>query len=129
MFYSKIVNSKAGKKHPETLFYLGQAQKNNQKYTEAIATFGKFKKKASALSNKKLSKLYKMELAGCQLALDSTEAKVQTKSLGDQVPIIGVGGINSAQDALEKMEAGADLVQVYSGFIYEGPKLVKRINS
>ena len=43
-------------------------------------------------------------------------------------PIIGVGGIHSEQDALEKMNAGADLVQVYTGFIYEGPKLVKRIN-
>lgn len=43
-------------------------------------------------------------------------------------PIIGVGGIHSAADALEKMEAGADLVQVYTGFIYEGPKLIKAIN-
>lgn len=43
-------------------------------------------------------------------------------------PIIGVGGIHSEEDALEKIEAGADLVQVYTGFIYEGPKLVKRIN-
>lgn len=43
-------------------------------------------------------------------------------------PIIGVGGIHSAQDALEKIEAGADLVQIYTGFIYEGPFLVKRIN-
>lgn len=43
-------------------------------------------------------------------------------------PIIGVGGIHSAEDALEKMEAGADLVQLYTGFIYEGPRLVKDIN-
>ena len=43
-------------------------------------------------------------------------------------PIIGVGGIHSTQDALDKMEAGASLVQVYTGFIYEGPRLVKRIN-
>jgi len=43
-------------------------------------------------------------------------------------PIIGVGGIHSAEDALEKIEAGADLVQVYTGFIYEGPALVKKIN-
>ncbi|WP_439132169.1 quinone-dependent dihydroorotate dehydrogenase [Polaribacter sp.] len=43
-------------------------------------------------------------------------------------PIIGVGGIHSEQDALEKLEAGADLVQIYTGFIYEGPGLVKRIN-
>ncbi|WP_417799785.1 quinone-dependent dihydroorotate dehydrogenase [Tenacibaculum sp.] len=43
-------------------------------------------------------------------------------------PIIGVGGIHSENDALEKLKAGADLVQIYTGFIYEGPSLVKRIN-
>ncbi len=43
-------------------------------------------------------------------------------------PIIGVGGIHSAEDALEKLEAGADLVQIYTGFIYEGPSLIKSIN-
>ncbi|TGE05203.1 quinone-dependent dihydroorotate dehydrogenase [Hymenobacter fodinae] len=45
-----------------------------------------------------------------------------------QLPIIGVGGINSAQDAQEKLAAGASLLQLYTGFIYEGPSLVKRIN-
>ena len=43
-------------------------------------------------------------------------------------PIIGVGGIHSAQDALDKIEAGADFVQIYTGFIYEGPGLIKKIN-
>ncbi len=43
-------------------------------------------------------------------------------------PIIGVGGIHSAEDALEKIEAGADLIQIYTGFIYEGPGLIKKIN-
>ena len=43
-------------------------------------------------------------------------------------PIIGVGGIQNPQDALEKLEAGASLVQIYSGMIYEGPAIVKRIN-
>lgn len=43
-------------------------------------------------------------------------------------PIIGVGGIHSADDAIEKLNAGASLVQVYTGFIYEGPKLIKNIN-
>lgn len=42
--------------------------------------------------------------------------------------IIGVGGIHSAEDALEKLKAGADLIQIYTGFIYEGPSLVKKIN-
>lgn len=43
-------------------------------------------------------------------------------------PIIGVGGIHSPKDALEKINAGADLIQIYTGFIYEGPALVKKIN-
>jgi len=43
-------------------------------------------------------------------------------------PIIGVGGIHSAEDAIEKINAGADLVQIYTGFIYEGPSLIKKIN-
>ena len=43
-------------------------------------------------------------------------------------PIIGVGGVHSEQDAIDKIAAGADLVQIYTGFIYEGPGLVKRIN-
>lgn len=42
-------------------------------------------------------------------------------------PIIGVGGIHSAEDAIDKLEAGASLVQLYTGFIYEGPGLIKRI--
>ena len=47
---------------------------------------------------------------------------------GKSFPIIGVGGIHSAEDAKEKLDAGADLVQIYTGFIYEGPGLVKKIN-
>jgi dihydroorotate dehydrogenase len=50
-----------------------------------------------------------------------------SKKSNGAFPIIGVGGIYSAEDALEKFNAGAALVQVYSGFIYEGPELVKNI--
>ncbi|MFM6964067.1 MAG: quinone-dependent dihydroorotate dehydrogenase [Sphingomonadales bacterium] len=45
-----------------------------------------------------------------------------------QIPMIAVGGIHSAQDAIDKLEAGAQLVQLYTGFIYEGPGLVRSIN-
>lgn len=41
--------------------------------------------------------------------------------------IIGVGGIHSETDAIEKLNAGADLIQLYTGFIYEGPALIQRI--
>jgi dihydroorotate dehydrogenase len=44
--------------------------------------------------------------------------------LGDAIPIIGVGGILSGKDAQEKVAAGASLVQLYSGLIYRGPKLI-----
>jgi len=50
------------------------------------------------------------------------------KKLGPDYPIIGSGGIHSPQDALEKLHAGASLIEIYTGFIYEGPGLVKKIN-
>ncbi len=68
-------------------------------------------------------------LSGTPLKNKSTEVirYLATKS-NKAFPIIGVGGIFTAEDALEKLEAGADLVQVYTGFIYEGPAIAKRIN-
>ena len=50
------------------------------------------------------------------------------RQLGKDFPIIGVGGIMTPADALEKLEAGADLIQLYTGYVYEGPGLVRRIN-
>lgn len=70
---------------------------------------------AGGLSGKPLNSLSTMvikQLADC---------------LKGQLPIIGVGGINSAEDALDKLDAGAEMVQIYSGFIYQGPKLIKDI--
>jgi dihydroorotate dehydrogenase len=51
-----------------------------------------------------------------------------SKKTNGKLPIIGVGGIMTAEDALAKINAGASLIQVYTGFIYEGPAIVKRIN-
>ena len=68
-------------------------------------------------------------LSGKPLTKRSTEViRFLTTESKKAFPIIGVGGINSAEDALEKLDAGADLVQLYTGFIYEGPKLIKDIN-
>ncbi len=47
---------------------------------------------------------------------------------GGKLPIIAVGGIMSVEDGLNMLEAGATLIQLYTGFIYEGPGLAKRIN-
>jgi dihydroorotate dehydrogenase len=68
-------------------------------------------------------------LSGKPVRQRSTEVirYLHTNSKGT-FPIIGVGGIHSADDAIEKLEAGATLVQIYTGFIYEGPKLIKQIN-
>jgi dihydroorotate dehydrogenase len=68
-------------------------------------------------------------LSGKPLTQRSTEVirYLHQKSKGS-FPIIGVGGIHSADDAVEKLEAGASLVQLYTGFIYEGPGLIGRIN-
>lgn len=68
-------------------------------------------------------------LSGQPIKENATEViRYLSEKSNKAFPIIGVGGIHSAEDALEKLEAGADLLQVYSGFIYEGPKLVKDIN-
>ena len=52
-----------------------------------------------------------------------------SKKSNKAFPIIGVGGIMSAADAVEKIKSGADLVQLYTGFIYKGPSLIKKINN
>jgi dihydroorotate dehydrogenase len=68
-------------------------------------------------------------LSGKPLTRRSTEVIRYLKQKSNNAfPIIGVGGIHSAEDALEKLDAGADLLQLYTGFIYEGPALIKKIN-
>lgn len=68
-------------------------------------------------------------LSGKPLTLKANEVIAYLRAkLGPGYPIIGVGGIMTPQDALDKLNAGADLIQVYTGFVYEGPAFVKRIN-
>jgi dihydroorotate dehydrogenase len=68
-------------------------------------------------------------LSGKPLTSRSTEViKFISKNSNKTIPIIGVGGINTVADALEKFDAGADLIQIYTGFIYEGPNLIRSIN-
>ena len=69
-------------------------------------------------------------LSGKPLTKRSTEViRFLSEQSNKAFPIIGVGGIHTAADAIEKLEAGASLVQLYTGFIYEGPALVKAINN
>lgn len=68
-------------------------------------------------------------LSGKPLTKRSTEViRFLSEKSNKAFPIIGVGGIHTAEDAIEKLDAGASLVQLYTGFIYEGPALVKAIN-
>lgn len=68
-------------------------------------------------------------LSGAPLAQRSTEViRYLYKQSGHKLFIIGVGGIKSSADAIEKLQAGAKLIQVYSGLVYEGPTLIKSIN-
>jgi len=83
----------------------------------------------SGLKTKDVEAIGAGGVSGKPLTKRSTEV---IRYLHDQsngsFPIIGVGGIHSAKDAMEKIEAGASLLQVYTGFIYEGPKLLREIN-
>lgn len=86
----------------------------------------------TTLSRKGLQSENKVEtggLSGKPLTVRSTEViRFLSEKSNKAFPIIGVGGIHSADDAIEKLEAGASLIQLYTGFIYEGPALVKAIN-
>ena len=67
-------------------------------------------------------------LSGKPLMTSSTEIlKIAKKLLGDEFPIIASGGVMSKEDYQKKIDEGADLVQIYTGFIYEGPKLIDDI--
>ena len=94
-----------------------------------IATNTTIDKSALKTSEKEIENIGAGGLSGKPLKSRSTEVirYIHTKSKGS-FPIIGVGVIYSAAYAVEKIEAGASLVQVYSGFIYEGPALVKKIS-
>lgn len=86
----------------------------------------------TTISREGLQSEYKNEtggLSGKPVKDRSTEViRFLAEKSGKSFPIIGVGGIHSAEDAKEKLDAGADLIQLYTGFIYEGPGLVKKIN-
>ncbi len=80
-------------------------------------------------SSKKIEAIGPGGLSGKPVKNRSTEViRYLSQKSNKSFPIIGVGGIHSAEDAIEKLNAGADLIQLYTGFIYEGPALIKKIN-
>ncbi len=80
-------------------------------------------------SEQELTKIGQGGLSGKPITERSTGViKYLSEKSKKAFTIIGVGGIHSSQDAFEKIEAGADLIQIYTGFIYEGPGLIRKIN-
>ena len=100
----------------ETTKIAGVIATNTTISREGLVSPEKLKNETGGLSGKPLTQR--------TTAVISYLSKRSNKSF----PIIGVGGIHSADDALEKLNAGASLVQLYTGFIYEGPGLISRIN-
>jgi dihydroorotate dehydrogenase len=79
-------------------------------------------------SEPEISKIGRGGLSGVPLFDPSTEClRLMREFIGDEKVLIGVGGVHSVETALAKMEAGANLVQIYSGLVYEGPTLIRTI--
>jgi len=80
-------------------------------------------------SREKLEAIANGGMSGAPITKRSLEVvKYISQKTGGKMPLIAVGGIMSARDALNMLDAGASLIQIYSGFIYEGPGLAKKIN-
>lgn len=94
-----------------------------------IATNTTISREGLSYDKSEIEKIGMGGLSGLPLTKRSTEViKYLKQKSGNAFPVIGVGGIHSAEDAIEKLNAGADLIQLYTGFIYHGPKLISDIN-
>lgn len=94
-----------------------------------IATNTTISREGLTTSSEKINRIGAGGLSGRPVRKRSCEViRFLRQRLGKDYPIIGVGGIMQPEDAWEKLEAGADLVQLYTGFIYGGPSMVKQIN-
>ncbi|WP_027136867.1 quinone-dependent dihydroorotate dehydrogenase [Gaetbulibacter saemankumensis] len=102
---------------------------NETKLDGVIASNTSTDRSGLKASDAQLEEIGNGGLSGQPIKAKSTGViKYLSEKSNKSFPIIGVGGIHSAEDALEKLNAGADLLQIYTGFIYEGPGLVKSIN-
>ena len=101
----------------------------NEKLDGIIATNTTTERNLLTTDFKKIEKIGNGGLSGLPLRDKSNEViKYIADKTQRSIPIIGVGGIMSPKDALDKIKAGADLIQLYTGFIYSGPSIVKKIN-
>jgi len=94
-----------------------------------VATNTTVSREGLLTDKKRVEEIANGGLSGKPLSNRSTEViRYLNKKSDGNIPIIGVGGIMTVEDAIEKLDAGASLIQLYTGFIYEGPGFVKRIN-
>ena len=94
-----------------------------------IATNTTISRESLSYSKNEIDRIGMGGLSGKPLTQRSTEVIAYLKTTSKNAfPVIGVGGIHSPQDAIDKLNAGADLIQLYTGFVYEGPALIKKIN-
>lgn len=94
-----------------------------------VATNTTIERNNLSYSNEYIAKLGNGGLSGNPLKDRSTQViKYIVEKSKNKIPVIGVGGILTPNDAIEKLKAGASLVQVYTGFIYNGPSFAKKIN-
>jgi dihydroorotate dehydrogenase len=102
---------------------------NTTKIDGVIATNTTIDRSALTTSKEKIEKIGAGGLSGKPVRKQSTHViQYLCGHSKNAFPVIGVGGIHSPEDAIEKLNAGASLIQIYTGFIYEGPSLIKRIN-
>ncbi|RMG77227.1 MAG: quinone-dependent dihydroorotate dehydrogenase [Bacteroidetes bacterium] len=92
-----------------------------------IATNTTIARNNLSLNSQQIEAIGNGGLSGAPLTEASTKIIRYIRSKNPNIPVIGVGGIMHENDACEKIKAGADLVQLYSGFVYEGPALIKKI--
>ncbi|MFN5734791.1 MAG: quinone-dependent dihydroorotate dehydrogenase, partial [Flavobacteriales bacterium] len=98
------------------------------KLSGIVATNTTIDRSCLTQSEKRLDQIGNGGLSGKPLKDQSTAVIAYlSKKTNGTLPIIGVGGIHSKEDALEKLAAGATLIQLYTGFIYEGPPLIQSI--
>jgi dihydroorotate dehydrogenase len=101
----------------------------DEKLDGIIATNTTTSRSKLLTSQSKIDQIGNGGLSGKPIADRSNEViQYISKKTNKKLPIIGVGGIMSAEDAVNKLKAGADLVQIYTGFIYSGPSLIKKTN-
>ncbi|HMB98460.1 MAG TPA: quinone-dependent dihydroorotate dehydrogenase [Balneolaceae bacterium] len=94
-----------------------------------VATNTSARREDLTTSSKTIKRIGKGGLSGKAISDRSTEIiQLISEQTKREKPIIGVGGIFGINDAIEKLKAGADLLQIYTGLVYEGPSLVKKIN-